>query len=130
MAIFSTRTDYALVLLVGLARKKDFTSLRVVSKEYHLPYRYISRLAVHLKTRGLLKSREGIQGGYLLAKNPKLIKVMDVVEVFEGEFACTRCTKKSGYCPNEKNCCMRGNWIKMQNSLANTLKHYSIADFK
>lgn len=95
-----------------------------------MPYRYISRLAVFMKAAGFLKSREGIQGGYMLAKNPKNIKVIEVVELFEGDFACTRCTNKSGHCPNEKNCCMKGNWIKMQNQLANTLRKFSIADFK
>jgi len=130
MPLFSTRTDYALVLLVGLARKKSFSSLRLLAKEYHLPYRYVSRLAVNLKDAGFLKSREGIQGGYMLAKNSKTIKVIDVVELFEGEFACTRCTKKGGNCANEKFCAMRGNWFKMQEQLIRALQHYSIADFK
>ncbi|PIS41012.1 MAG: hypothetical protein COT26_00305 [Candidatus Kerfeldbacteria bacterium CG08_land_8_20_14_0_20_43_14] len=130
MPIFSTRTDYALIMLVGLARKKSFWSLKTLSQEYHLPYRYISRLAVYLKTAGFLKSREGVQGGYMLAKSPKNIKVIDVVEIFEGEFACTRCSKTHGNCPNEKFCGMRGSWLKMQNQLAGILWKFSIADFK
>ncbi|RJO59825.1 Rrf2 family transcriptional regulator [Candidatus Parcubacteria bacterium] len=130
MALFSTRTDYALILLVALARQKDFWSLRLLAKDFHLPYRYVSRLAVSLKKAGYLKSREGIQGGYALAKSPRSIRVIDIIELFEGEMAPTRCTKKNGYCPHEKDCCMRGNWVIMQKQLLNVLKHYTIADFK
>jgi Rrf2 family protein len=129
MALFSTRTDYAIALLTGLARHPGYCSLRVVAKEYRLPYRYVSRLAGELKSTGYLRSREGVKGGYALVKSPKAIRVLDIIEIFEGRFEPTRCAHSQGKCPLEKQCRLKPKWHTMTKTLYQTLARYTIADF-
>lgn len=129
MALFSTRTDYGIALLTGLARHQGYISLRVVAKEHRLPYRYISRLAGDLKRGGYLRSREGINGGYALEKPPKSIRVLDIIELFEGRFEPTRCAHSQGKCPLEKQCRLKPKWHAMTKTLYQTLARYTIADF-
>lgn len=129
MALFSTRTDYALVLLTALAREDGFASLRVIAKRHRLPYRYVSRLAGSLKRAKILKSREGVLGGYALAKPAKSIRVADVIELFEGNFGPVRCIHSPGSCPLAKECTLKPHWKLMHQQLIATLHKYTIADF-
>lgn len=128
MAFFSTRSDYAIILLHALTLKKGFVSLRVVAKEYHLPYRYISRLAGDLKKAGFLKSREGVLGGYALAKKPLDIRLLDIIELLDGPMVPTRCLAKPGTCPREKRCPLKPHWTNMHRSLHTQLTRYTLAN--
>lgn len=127
MAFFSTRTDYAVSMLRALARKKGFVSLRIVAQENVLPYRYVSRLAGDLKKAGFLKSREGVLGGYALAKKPKDIRLINVIELLDGPMAPTRCLRDPGSCPREANCPLKGHWTGMHRSIHALVSKYTLA---
>lgn len=128
MAFFSTRTDYALILLRALARAKGFASLRIIAKENRLPYRYTSLLAGELKAGGFLVSREGVKGGYALAKKARNIRVIDVIEHMDGPMAPTRCIRTPGSCPREANCPLKGHWSKVHRAIYGQLERHTLAD--
>jgi Rrf2 family transcriptional regulator, cysteine metabolism repressor len=127
MAFFSTRTDYSIVMLRALARSKGYVSLRIVAKENRLPYRYISRLAGDLKKAGILKSREGVLGGYALAKKPKDIRLIEVIELLDGPMAPSRCIAAPGTCPREANCPLKPHWTAMHRTIHAQVSRYTLA---
>ncbi len=127
MAFFSTRSDYALIMLRALLRAKGYTSLRIVAKQNRLPYRYVSRLAGDLKKAGFLKSREGVLGGYALAKKPKDIRLLDVIELLDGPMAPTRCIASPGTCPREANCPLKPHWTTMHRAIHSQIARYTLA---
>jgi Rrf2 family iron-sulfur cluster assembly transcriptional regulator len=49
-----------------------------------------------LKNAGMLSSRRGVGGGYLLARRPDSIRSSEIVEVFEGPMAARDRQKGSG----------------------------------
>lgn len=127
MPFFSTRSDYSIILLRALARAKGFVSLRVVALENRLPYRYVSRLAGDLKKAGMLKSREGVLGGYALAKKPKDIRLVDVIELLDGPMAPSRCTAAPGTCAREAYCPLKPHWTGMHRSIHAQVSKYTLA---
>lgn len=128
MAFFSTRTDYALILLRALARTKGFASLRIIAKENRLPYRYTSLLAGELKAGGFLTSREGVKGGYALSRKPKDIRLIDVIERMDGPMAPARCIRTPGSCPREANCPIKPHWTKVHRLIYSQLERHTLVD--
>ncbi len=93
MLKISREVDLGLLLLVGLARSKKLVGLKEWAKERGLPYRYLSKVAVRLKKAGLLKSKEGREGGYRLGKAARKIKIGEVIKVLEGPIAPVSCMR-------------------------------------
>lgn len=129
MLLFSTRSDYATVLLASLAKRKGFISLRTIATKEKLPYRYIARLAGELKKAKFIESREGINGGYKLSRKPSQIRLKDVIELFEGPFALTRCQSPHHTCPRNSVCRMRPHWTKVHQQMADLINRYTLQDF-
>lgn len=129
MLSLSKKTDYALVLLSELARKpREYVSLRALSDEKNMPYRFLAQVAKVLRGAGLTESREGAAGGYRLAKAPAKISVSDVITAVEGGVALSECLESLGGCSIAATCPMRGKMPEMQRLVLNTLKKKSISD--
>jgi Rrf2 family protein len=131
MLSLSRKTDYALLILTALAkRSKAFTSLRKLAEEKHLPYRFVAQVVRPLIRRGMLESREGIHGGYRLAKDASGITVHEVVAAEEGGVALARCLnpEKEYACPQKAACTARGGMSLLQRMILQTLSQHTVAD--
>jgi Rrf2 family protein len=93
MLKMSREVDLGLLLMVELAglNQEEVLGLRIWAEERGLPYRFLSKIAVKLKKAGLLKSKEGREGGYRLGKLAKKISVGEVMRVLEGPMAVVPC---------------------------------------
>jgi FeS assembly SUF system regulator len=105
-------TDYGLVLMSCIARSHDLAShsARELAVESGLPVSTVRKLLKELLQSGLLISQRGVRGGYVLAREPQEISVMDVIAALEGPVALTVCSsdtpglcKLESYCPIMKN---------------------------
>lgn len=131
MFTLSTKSDYGLLLLTILEKKKtdNYSSISKISKETKLPYSYISRIAAELSTAGFLKSKEGSSGGYKLSKKPEDIKIGKVIEILEGPFSPTKCSASDKECKYEKICPMCGCWqVELKGKMWEVLKDFSLKD--
>lgn len=66
-----------------------------------IPKKFLESILLQLKNKGLLTSRKGKGGGYLLAREPAQISFGDVIRVFEGSMAPTPCVEpgRQANCP-------------------------------
>lgn len=87
----SHKGDYGLVLVAVLARRTGFASLREVAQQNKLPYKFVSQVAGELQKAGILESKEGVSGGYRLARVPEKILVREVLDVLEGPMVAEEC---------------------------------------
>lgn len=112
MLHISAKTDYGLLLMVALAEKqnKQALSLRTLAAERRLPYRYLSRIAGQLKDAGLISAKEGVQGGYRLARRPKQITIGEILRALEGDTELVRCHERGGSCPSASMCSLSPFW--------------------
>lgn len=131
MLQISAKTEYGLQLMLALAENhgKHRLSLRQIAKERHLPYRFLSQIAPPLKRARLIASKEGIGGGYRLAKAPSKITAGDVVEALEGDFSIVRCQQDAERdCPNSKFCTLPPLWNKVTERLYHTFHALTLVE--
>ena len=72
-------TDYAIRIVCFLAEHQQMTSTAELANELGVPVNYIPKITKQLKKANLISSLEGIKGGYVLAKSPENISLMDVL---------------------------------------------------
>ena len=82
----SKKSIYACLAVLELARNYQKEPLKIaeLSKRRDIPLGYLEQILHHLKGAGLLRSRRGADGGYLLVRPPGEITVGQIVELTEG----------------------------------------------
>ena len=89
----SCKTKYALLALLELAayhQKQEPLQIRQIAEKQQISDRYLEQLLATLRRGGLVKSQRGSKGGYLLAREPWQITLLDVVKCLEGLEASTQ----------------------------------------
>src|SRR5438445_11898143 len=86
---FSTRTEYGIRILVRLGRVygKGPVALSELAEVEHLPLSYLEQIAGQLRRSGLVQSRMGAHGGYLLGRPPGSGTMGGIVTSLEGALA-------------------------------------------
>ncbi len=83
----TSKVDYALVALIELATHDALGKPMKVVEIAHrqgIPDRYLDQIMTTLRRFGIVRSQRGSKGGYLLARSPKQITLLDVMISIEG----------------------------------------------
>lgn len=83
----SCKSEYALLALLELAvaySSGEPLQIRQISAQQNIPDRYLEQLLATLRRGGLVRSQRGAKGGYLLAREPWKITLLEVVACLEG----------------------------------------------
>ncbi|MDH4229144.1 MAG: Rrf2 family transcriptional regulator [Nitrospirota bacterium] len=85
---FSARSQYALEALLALAEAPEGEPVQVrsIADGQGIPVRFLEQIMAALKKTGLVRSVRGARGGYMLATEPGLIRVGQVLQAVEGPF--------------------------------------------
>jgi Rrf2 family cysteine metabolism transcriptional repressor len=84
----SVKTDYACRAVEALAlHHPSHRPLRIeeIARRESIPANYLVQILIELKGKGLIHSRRGKAGGYVLAKLPREITVGDVIRAVNGD---------------------------------------------
>lgn len=131
---FTAREQYGLRVMVELARRYGDgpVSLGEVARIQGLSQGYLEQVAAALRRAGLLVSRRGAAGGYILARGPDAITVGDVIRVLEGEIVPMTCVTDEDTCApacaREGQCATRDVWLTVRMQLERTLDSTTLAD--
>lgn len=125
----SVKTDYAILLMLALAEHYDDgrISLTRVSREQHLPYRFLGQIAMKLKDAGLVDAKEGAGGGYYLVHRPSRITVGEILRAMEGNAAVARCMTERGVCPKVGTCTLPPLWSRLTLRINRTFDRLTLA---
>ena len=119
----STKVDYALIIMIELARyeKLGYLSMSKVAKKLKLSAAYLAQIAQPLIKSGLIESREGKNGGLRLSRRSKTISVLEIIEITEGEveLRCFQVGKK--ICPSIRMCGVKSAWVDIINDVRKVL---------
>ncbi len=83
----SLKCEYAILALIELANhhgRDQPLQIKQIANLQNIPDRYLEQLLATLKRQGLVKSQRGAKGGYILAREPWHISVLDIVRSVEG----------------------------------------------
>ncbi|MBI5465346.1 Rrf2 family transcriptional regulator [Candidatus Gottesmanbacteria bacterium] len=120
--------DYGILLMIKLAQSwnRKPVPLSQVASFYHLSPFFLKHLAADLKKGKLVKSKEGVKGGYWLSRHPKTITISEVIKVFAGRQILTPgCF--DGICP-VKRCPPKIVWQKINKEILKSLDKISLAE--
>ena len=124
-------TDYGLVLMTCIARSQNvpLRTARDLALESKLPLSTVSKLLKELLQSGLLVSHRGIKGGYVLARHPHEISVVEIIAAIEGPMALTECsTDVTGLCTLEPCCPIKSNQQIINQAVRGVLQKIMLSD--
>src|SRR3990167_1006656 len=94
----SQKADYGLILLYNLSKSKTPISVATVARKNEIPTKFLSQIATELKKAGMIRSKEGVTGGFTLAKKAVDIKLLDVLKLLDGELVVGECFEDDHEC--------------------------------
>jgi FeS assembly SUF system regulator len=124
-------TDYGLVLMTYMARGSGMPlrTARDLAVESRLPLSTVSKLLKQLLQSGLLTSHRGTKGGYILARDPQEISVVEIIAALEGPMALTECsTDVTGLCNLEPCCPIKTNQQIINQAVRGVLDKITLSD--
>jgi Rrf2 family transcriptional regulator, iron-sulfur cluster assembly transcription factor len=88
----SSKGRYAVRALFDIAFYNDGqpTQVKEIAERQAIPPRFLEQIFQDLKRAGIVGSKRGPQGGYLLARPSHEIRLGDVIQVIEGNRARRR----------------------------------------
>lgn len=121
-------TDYATVVLTVLASEPDtVASAAELAERAGLETPTVAKLLKPLAQAGLVDAFRGVNGGYRLAREPRRISLIEIVEAMEGPLGMTECSVHAGVCGIESSCNVRANWRRINDVVADALRSVSLA---
>lgn len=125
----STKGRYGVKAMVDLAINYGGmpVSIKTISKRQNISEYYLEQLFSPLRKANLIKSIRGAQGGYVLNKEPKDIKISDIIYVLEGPIEVSDCIDGSS-CNNVDCCATRILWKKIKDSIDSVMESITLQD--
>jgi Rrf2 family protein len=112
--MLSMKAKYGLKALLRLARDygRGPCLIADLAADEGIPKKFLELILLELKQQGLLQSKKGKGGGYLLARRPTEIHVGTVLRILDGTLAPVPCVGHAGYrpcdeCKNPGTCSIR-----------------------
>ena len=133
--MLSKKTKYGLKALTYIARASKECPVQIseISKNEHIPHKFLESILLTLRKSGFLGSKKGKKGGYYLLKKPEDILMTDVLRILEGPIAMVPCVSLNFYekcddCEDEFACSVHKLMIQVRDSTLNVLRNNTLAD--
>jgi Rrf2 family protein len=123
------QADNAVRAVLYLARlgQSERAATSQVAQEQHIPPSFLAKIISQLSIAGLLHTSRGARGGVTLAREPKDITLLEVIEAIDGPIMLNECAGDSGNCTFDEKCPLRPVWCEAQRDLVTRLKGTSFA---
>jgi len=92
-SLYGASAEYALHSLLILSGRAEPVGVRDLARFQKLPERFLAKLFTRLKKAGIVRGTEGIRGGFVLARAPELISVMDVLVAIDPNRSLFECAE-------------------------------------
>ncbi len=133
--MISNKAKYAYRALLAIAAEPEgcpLTSIEIAAR-HHIPHKFLEQILVELKKAGLLASRRGKNGGYVMLRSADTISFGEVLRLFEGPLAPLPCLSRYSYrkcedCVDEARCDIRREFGRAFDAQLEILEKTTIAD--
>jgi len=126
----STKGDYGVRALVELAHhygQGPVQSAEIAARQ-EVPETYLDQLLTTLRRAGFIRSVRGPQGGHALIRNPKEVRLSEVMTALEGSLAPIACVDDPDACTRTGGCVQREVWEQVRDATLQILESVSIGD--
>ena len=134
--MISQKARYALRALVALARSDRAGEAVVISEiaeRERIPKKFLEQILLDLKHHGIVDSRRGKAGGYMLLRGADAVTFGEILRIIDGPIALLRCLSKIAYrrcedCVSEERCEVRRVFARVAESSREILDRTTLAD--
>jgi Rrf2 family protein len=133
--MLSQKAKYALKAMLVLAKESGHGPILIaeIAQRERIPRKFLEVILLELRNHGLLQSRKGKGGGYLLARHPNQITMGEILRIVEGPLAPLPCVSKVAYrrcdeCRDERTCAIRMVMKDVREATARILDSTTLAD--
>jgi len=133
--MLSKKAKYALKALEYIAKHNDEGPILIseISEKQKIPKKFLEAILLELRKDGILQSRKGKNGGYLLHKKPKDINIGHIIRLIDGPIALVPCVSYKFYhpcpeCKDEKTCGLRYAMHQLREASNKILDRFSLAE--
>ena len=133
--MISQKAKYALRALVALTRVPAGESLMIseISRSQAIPKKFLEQILLELKRAGIVMSRRGRLGGYVLLRAPDRVTFGEVLRLLDGPLAPLPCLRKIAYrrcadCAEESSCEIRHVFARVTIATREVLDSTTLAD--
>ena len=134
MRQLSKRTQYSLRALYALSRGYGQGPMLIsqLSEDEQIPKKFLEQILLSLKAFGLVASKKGKGGGYMLVQPPEQITLALVIRMIEGPIAPLPCASETRFrkcdeCVDIETCGTRMVMKEVRDSMAQILEHTTLA---
>ena len=129
----SRKVDYALRAMIHLAKEESAdracTVAEIASRE-RIPRQFLEKIVQQLIHAGLMRSRRGPHGGYVLGRSAEQMSFRDVIEAVEGPISLNVCVGEHADCFLLGACGMSRVWQEGQRRVMELFENTTIADVR
>ncbi|MBQ7884640.1 MAG: Rrf2 family transcriptional regulator [Clostridia bacterium] len=122
----SAKGQYAVRLMVDLAKAKQSVSLLSIAKNQEISTKYLEQIASKLVKSGLIEATRGALGGYSLCKSANQISIKDILETTGDTCQIAPCV--NGVCARKGSCHASKVWGNLGKLIDDYLAKITLSD--
>jgi Rrf2 family protein len=133
--MLTAKGKYGLKAVVHLAALPPGESTQAIdiATSNNIPKKFLDAILGDLRNAGVVHSKKGPGGGYMLARAPSEIKVGQVIRTLDGPLAPIACASRTSYqpcqdCNDIKTCVVRLTMAKVRDAMSEILDRLTLAD--
>ena len=121
---FQKHEHYALLFMGQLARRNEVEPLSIVaiSNQHGISLPFLKKIVRSLRAAGLLRSKEGVGGGYTLAREPESISLWEIISAMNAQ------EPEPTECPLNASCLPQHIRARLANSIREKLERISLKE--
>ncbi|HET6214083.1 MAG TPA: Rrf2 family transcriptional regulator [Micromonosporaceae bacterium] len=125
----SARGEYAVRAALGLAARHPATvSAQSLAEEQRLPYKFLEAILADLRRAALVRSQRGVDGGYVLSRDPAEITLGDVLRAVDGPLAGVRGVRPEEVAYDGAAEHLQEVWVAVRAAVRRVVDEISLAD--
>lgn len=117
------QADYAVRAVLYLAEQGESGRAPTsrIAQEMRIPPSFLAKIVSQLSVAGVVQTSRGARGGVALAREPKEITLLEVIEAIDGPITLNECVPDRSSCAFGENCTVHGIWRDTQAKLVEEL---------
>jgi Rrf2 family protein len=122
------KADYAIRCVLYLSGNRDkAVSVEEISAAIYVPKSFLAKILQGLMKAGIVISTRGVKGGFQLAKKPRDINLLEVIEAIQGPSAANICAVDRRMCKLSSRCAIHPVWVKIRKKVEQELREQNFA---
>lgn len=126
----TAKSEYGVLALIDLACHggEGPVSAREISERRQIPGKFLEQLLVALRRAGIVTAIRGARGGFVLARDPSQISILDIVEALDGPLGSPVCDADVGGCSRGPSCAASAVWGRATEALRTVFVSTALSD--